>query len=191
MFALGEVEAPPTADVERHVAACKACLVASRGFAETLASLAGDPSVGPGGHLRARLDRSVRRLEQFTPHAMEVAALLDIDRRAARQALFEFHDGNFRQVMPGVFFRRAPVGASLDGAFAVLARLEPGATLPRHQHLGDEATLVLQGGLTDHVASAAPGQLLRAAAGSAHEVIATGDEVCCCVVVVRGGVTWG
>lgn len=175
--------------LDAHLAACAACLSAWRELRRALHAL-GRAAGDAAPHLRERVVRSAAALDVFAGFEPAAATLLDIDRRAARGALLSFHDAGFRVALPGVSFRRAPVGPARARSFAVLARLDPGAVLPRHKHLGDESTLVLQGRLADGPHAHGPGGVLRAEAGSQHEVRALGDEACCCVVVADGGVVW-
>ena len=54
---------------------------------------------------------------------------------------------------PGVFWKTLWE----DGPHkAILMRYEPGATIPRHRHLGDEQIYVLEGSVADEPAPAPP-----------------------------------
>jgi anti-sigma factor ChrR (cupin superfamily) len=53
---------------------------------------------------------------------------------------------------------------------AVLMRFAPGATIPRHRHLGDEHIWVLQGSVSDDTGTAAAGTYARRPPGCVHTV---------------------
>lgn len=53
---------------------------------------------------------------------------------------------------------------------AVLMRLAPGATIPRHRHLGDEHIWVLEGSVSDDTGTCAAGTYARRPPGCVHTV---------------------
>ena len=53
---------------------------------------------------------------------------------------------------------------------AVLMRYDPGATIPRHRHLGDEQIFVLEGSLSDDFGTCAEGNSARRPPGCVHTV---------------------
>ena len=63
---------------------------------------------------------------------------------------------------------------------------KPGAATPRHDHLGDEVILVLEGRLKDDRASYGPGDICRSKAGDIHQEQVEGDVDCLCFVVYYG-----
>lgn len=77
---------------------------------------------------------------------------------------------------PGVWVHRLYTAA--DGRSAALLRYEPGASLPRHRHLGYEQILVLTGSQEDDHDSYEAGTLIMNAPGSSHTIrSATGCTV--------------
>ena len=54
------------------------------------------------------------------------------------------------------------------GMSTVLAKLEPGAKIPLHQHVGVEQTYVLEGSLEDHEGKATAGNFCWRAPGNTH-----------------------
>jgi anti-sigma factor ChrR (cupin superfamily) len=56
-----------------------------------------------------------------------------------------------------------------SGQRTVLTRMEPGARLPRHRHVGLEQSFVLQGSLVDHQGACTAGNFVWRPAGSIHE----------------------
>lgn len=53
---------------------------------------------------------------------------------------------------------------------AVLMRYRPGATIPRHRHLGDEQIWVLEGSVTDDTGTCSAGNYARRPPGCVHTV---------------------
>lgn len=54
---------------------------------------------------------------------------------------------------------------------AVLMRYAPGATIPRHRHLGDEQLWVLEGSVTDDTGTCPAGTYARRPPGCVHSVV--------------------
>ena len=55
-----------------------------------------------------------------------------------------------------------------SGAHTALFRLEPGAQLPRHRHVGVEQTFVLEGSLVDNDGACTAGNFVWRSANSVH-----------------------
>ena len=53
---------------------------------------------------------------------------------------------------------------------AIMMRYDPGATIPRHRHLGDEQIFVLQGAVSDDVGTCTAGNYARRPPGCVHTV---------------------
>ena len=54
---------------------------------------------------------------------------------------------------------------------AVLMRYAPGASIPRHRHLGDEQIFVLEGSVTDDTGTCTRGNYARRPPGCVHSVV--------------------
>jgi len=67
---------------------------------------------------------------------------------------------------PGVFNKVLYEDAS--GRRTILTRMEPGARLPRHRHVGLEQTFCLEGSLVDDDGECTPGNYVWRRAGSVH-----------------------
>lgn len=59
------------------------------------------------------------------------------------------------------------------GARAILMRYEPGATIPRHRHVGDEQIFVLEGSVSNDTGTCAAGNYARRPPGCVHTVVST------------------
>ncbi|MBI4591648.1 MAG: cupin domain-containing protein [Candidatus Rokubacteria bacterium] len=54
---------------------------------------------------------------------------------------------------------------------AILMRYEPGATIPRHRHVGDEQIFVLEGSVSDDTGTCTAGNYARRPPGCVHTVV--------------------
>ena len=92
----------------------------------------------------------------------------------------------------GVALLLVAPGPSLAEGSAAIGRLAPGARFPHHRHLGEETTLVLEGGLRDEDGREVwRGEELFKAAGTSHDFVVVGHEVCVAAVLAREGVVFG
>ncbi len=67
-----------------------------------------------------------------------------------------------------------------------LYRIEPGVTVPRHTHAGQEFTLVIAGGFTDETGSYGPGDLVMKGPDDIHRPIGDPGEACYALAVRDG-----
>jgi putative transcriptional regulator len=75
---------------------------------------------------------------------------------------------------------------SLPGEHRVsLLRLEPGRGLPMHRHVGEEFTVVLQGGYTDSTGNYGVGDFAVGPGPEQHEPIADPGDPCIALIVVE------
>ena len=68
---------------------------------------------------------------------------------------------------------------------AVLMRYGPGATIPRHRHLGDEQIFVLEGSVSDDAGTCARGGYARRPPGCVHSV--SSREGALVLAIMSGG----
>jgi len=70
---------------------------------------------------------------------------------------------------PGVFWKM--LWEDDDGLHkAILMRYEPGASIPRHRHVGDEQIFVLEGSVADDTGTCSAGNYARRPPGCVHTV---------------------
>ncbi len=68
---------------------------------------------------------------------------------------------------------------------AVLMRYDPGATIPRHRHLGDEQIFVLDGSVSDDTGTCTKGNYARRPPGCVHTV--TSRDGALVLAIMTGG----
>jgi putative transcriptional regulator len=80
-------------------------------------------------------------------------------------------------------------GEAYAGAVGAIGLLTPGTIFPHHAHVGDEVTLVLDGGFRDEDGREIwRGEELYKPAGSDHEFVVIGERPCIAAVLALGGV---
>ncbi len=112
--------------------------------------------------------------------AAERLVLTDLLQRAP----FLKDEPGWEPLRPGVSIRR--LYQSPGGAAAALLRYEPGASIPRHEHLGYEHVLVLDGAQSDEYGQYAAGTLVVNRPGSSHRVVS--EQGCVVLIVWERGV---
>lgn len=76
-----------------------------------------------------------------------------------------------------------------SGHAAVMIRMEPGCSYPRHRHRGPEELLILQGGFRDEQGSYRAGEFCRFEDGSVHHPVALdGEEACVFFAIASEGI---
>jgi anti-sigma factor ChrR (cupin superfamily) len=68
---------------------------------------------------------------------------------------------------------------------ALLVRYAPGATVPRHRHLGDEQVFVLEGSVSDDTGTCTAGNYVRRPPGCVHTVHS--DDGALVLAILSGG----
>jgi anti-sigma factor ChrR (cupin superfamily) len=88
---------------------------------------------------------------------------------APSSQIFTLNEVAWVEAMSGV--RVKPIWEDKASARrAILARFEPGATLPRHRHVGDELIFVVEGASVDESGTVTPGNLNYRPNGCVHTV---------------------
>jgi putative transcriptional regulator len=142
----------------------------------------------PSAALRARLLATATRPGRFGRYADRIARIFRISIADAENALAKLDDpASFvPSGIPGVEVVPVPAPA-FPGALAVLARIAPGVTFPRHIHRGDETMLILAGGLREESGIEAwPGDELQKDDGTSHAFVALNGEPCIAASLVEG-----
>jgi putative transcriptional regulator len=82
-------------------------------------------------------------------------------------------------------FENVPIRMESDTHRVELLRLEPGRGLPVHHHVGNEYTIVLQGGYTDATGNYGVGDFAVGPGSQDHEPIADPGEPCIALIVLE------
>ncbi len=192
-FVLCTLPAEERGRLERHLSACPTCAAEGAGFAEALGALPFSlASVAPAeasyGRLLLAFQKEQREAGLTDPGLpARLAQLFDISMERAREALARAADPAAWGV-PGMAFLPLQGGPAVAGAYTGLVRLSPGLRFPRHRHVGQERTLLLQGSYRDQdglVLHPGDGRVLPA--GSEHDFrVLPGDECIFATVVFSG-----
>lgn len=125
--------------------------------------------VAPAVEIRSRLMTCLDGPERFAPFFADLSRLFDLPADVIKRLLARLDDARaWADGVPGVkLFDFAP-GPGAAGAGAGFVRLTPGARFPRHRHLGDETTIVVEGILVDGGRPHGPGAVVHHEADSIH-----------------------
>ena len=175
LYALGALEAGEARDFERHLSeGCEACAAELRDFERVAAQLALDsaPVPPPAGALEKLLSRVAAAGRR--PEASPAGAGAPSGSAGAADLLVVRRDeGVWEETAdPGVFVKLLFVDGGRE-TVTRLVRLEAGARIPPHRHLGFEQCLVLEGVMRAGGLSLRAGDFNCAAPGSVHEEIYT------------------
>ena len=193
LYALGALEPDEATAVERAVAADPALateLAACHDAAHALA--AAPPGLVPSPDVKARLLASAGagRFERF---AAQIAKVVDVTLDRARALLgLVARPASWEQPLPGislVHFTGGPACATADCGFVQIA---PGCTFPWHKHLREEVSVMIAGTVRDSSGKLyGPGDEMRQAAGSEHELTAEGNDAVIFLAVAFDGIELG
>jgi len=92
-------------------------------------------------------------------------------------------DARWRRVFGG--FDELRLNLPGDSHRVSLLRLEPGRGLPMHRHVGNEYTVVLQGGYTDSTGNFGVGDFAVGPGPEQHEPVADPGEPCIALIVLE------
>jgi quercetin dioxygenase-like cupin family protein len=137
------------------------------------------PTAPPAVGLRARLFGNIAGRERFSPFLDRLITLFDLPEDETRREVEAIvdPDAEWEPMIDGCSFRDFEGGPALGEAHAGLIRLQPGAVFPNHRHVGEERMLLLQGRVRDSEGNEyRAGDSIVSADGSAHEMLAIGDE---------------
>jgi hypothetical protein len=149
------------------------------------------PTIPPPADFRARLLGAALPEQRLARYAEPIAALLDIDRTAAEALISRIDDASaWIDFLPGISLLPAPAGPLAWGALRGFVRVRAGFEFPEHEHLGDEAVMIMQGYYSDSITGEVfgPGDTPRMAADTRHSfrVLADGPDLLGLVVAHNG-----
>jgi putative transcriptional regulator len=186
---LGTLGGAARADAERHLAACPRCAAELRAVTEALAAVGwAQQSIAPSPSLRERLLAGTQgRFDAFVDRLVQ---LCDLTREGARAVLDAVGDAQawMPGPLPGVELMHFEAGPRLAGADTGLVRFAPHTKFPRHTHIGNEVTLVLDGGLAlDDGFDLVVGDVLTKLPGTWHAHTAHAGG-CLVLTILYGGI---
>ena len=157
-----------------------------------LAALSPEPS--PPSALRDRLTQSMTRKGRFGVFADRIARLYDLPVEKAAEVLQRLEDPDAWKAgfVPDMLVIPVRPGPSIPPGIAGFGKLTPGMTFPHHDHVGEETTIVLQGGFRDGESDLEiwRGDELWKPAGSDHEFLVLPGDPCIAAVLSIGGVSF-
>lgn len=156
-----------------------------------VATLEGAASVSPAQGARAQLLSQLSGRGRFDRFAETVGALLDLTPEHARTLLDGIGDPAswYDAPLPDVSLYDLDKGPSVKNAITGFVRMPAGAVFPEHEHLGDEAVLVVQGSYVDGVSGRIhrAGDLVRLPPGTSHDFrVRPGPDLVYLAVVQKG-----
>ena len=185
-YAAGNLDAMTGMLVATHLALCPICRAAVSDFDLFGGSLL---ETLPTANLTdGALDRAMTAIEGMPvdpPHLAAAAKghpATDLLPRPLRDVVGDDVERlDWRRRFPGV--QEAFIATSPDGPTASLLRIQAGRAVPRHTHQGEEYTMVLSGGFTDHLGSFRRGDVAITDDTVQHRPVADLDGDCLCLAV--------
>ena len=188
LYALGALGADEARDFERHVEECEACAAELRELRMVAADLAlAVPPATPPASVRSRLLALVSESEgcdaapQTSSHDSNGQRATGAEGSPRETAVEEAPgfivvragEGEWRSTEdPGVSYKLLFVDRE-RATITTLVRMEPGARIPAHRHLGLEQCLVLEGDLSSGGIGMSAGDFNCSLAGSVHDELTT------------------
>jgi putative transcriptional regulator len=146
-----------------------------------------------GATLRARLVASLGRPGKYGIFVDRLARLFDVSIDKAREIVARVEDPSQLKPGPaeGIMWFGVKPGPKYGDALAMVGRLKPGTRFPHHAHVGEETTLVLDGGFRDASGEEVwRGDEMIMPAGSDHDFVVLDGIDCIAAVLARGGVSF-
>lgn len=138
----------------------------------------GLPGLDAGTSLRDRLLGLAGGKERFLPFLDRMMSLFDLGEGAAQGELNTIDQPDaWDDMVPGVRFRDFHGGPAIGEAHGGLIRVQPGASFPEHEHVGDESMLLLQGEVEDDEGKRyGAGDLIESASGTRHALRCVSED---------------
>jgi anti-sigma factor ChrR (cupin superfamily) len=168
LYALGALSQHETRAFDEHLAeGCEACGVALRGFQSVVENLTYDaPEAATPANLREKL--LARIADEATLAESEPALLYD----DSRPVVVRGGEGEWQEMCAGVVFKQLFVDSSRNTVTS-LVKMQPGASVPMHRHLGLEECYVIEGDVSANNETLTAGDYTCAFEGSIHHPLST------------------
>jgi anti-sigma factor ChrR (cupin superfamily) len=188
-YALGTLPQVERAEVQRHVAECRACAAQLREVEEAVSLVAMDlPPLAPAPGVLDRLLHSTHG--HYEGLVDKVAEMWDLGRERVRELFEWMKTASWNPSgITGVDVLHLQPGPAAAHADAGFVRFAPGVDFPFHDHIGDELQLILEGWLVDDQGVRfAVGDRMFKPVGSAHS-FRVGPEGCVIALSLVGGIS--
>ncbi|MET0591093.1 MAG: cupin domain-containing protein [Polyangiaceae bacterium] len=146
------------------------------------------PPMRPSAAVRDRLLATLTSVDRFRPFLGKLSKMVDQPDDVLRGLLSRMDDGSLWEPgpLPGVHVAHFTPGPRSQAVEAGFVRVAAGFAIPRHRHLGDELSFVLEGTLCEDGVRHFPGQILENARGTVHGFSAGGERDLVFVVTHSG-----
>ena len=169
LYALGALDPDEARQFEGHAASCEECAKELRCFESVAAALAVAPGEAePPASVRTRLLTHVS--EENGRKTADGPNLLGA---AAGYLVVRKEEGKWRPTGDDGISYKLLYADRERGTYTTLVRMEPGARIPAHRHVGVEQCLVLEGDLRAGDQKMSAGDFNCSLAGSVHGEIVT------------------
>jgi anti-sigma factor ChrR (cupin superfamily) len=188
LYALGALDPDEAREFEGHAAECEACADELRCFRAVAAALAVAPGEAePPASVRSRLmtlaseeggrktgdEASTDAAGAQSSRASAAAGGPNLLGAAAGYLVVRKDEGKWRPTGDAGVSYKLLYADKERGTYTTLVRMEPGARIPAHRHVGVEQCLVLEGDLRAGELSMSAGDFNCSLAGSVHgEIVA-------------------
>jgi anti-sigma factor ChrR (cupin superfamily) len=174
LYALGALTQIEARAYEDHLAdGCAVCRGELDQYQPTVAALAlAAADQEPSPAVRKRLLESLGQRQAEGAPGEVAASLPPLSAMAAEFVSLHAAEDGWEDWDEGIFFKPLFVDEA-SGLMTSLVRMLPGTGLPRHQHLGVEQFLIIEGDCHVHGERLGPGDYHRAMGGSIHETTYT------------------
>jgi hypothetical protein len=189
-YALSILEAERYQTVKAHLRECRPCTKALGILNDALSDAVAPEQVTPATALRSRLLADISKIAPYSLYHDEMAKILLGSKDALQEELTAMPHPRSWVDGPIPRCRLFPcvAAAAPRDAIRTLVLMESGSHFPKHEHLGDETVLVLQGSLLHSDGKVSrPGEILHMAKGTSHAFdVPEGLDLIYLAVVDRG-----
>ncbi len=168
LYALGALSQTETRAFDEHLAdGCESCETLLKGFESVVLKLSYDASEDrPSADLRDKL------LAQIADEAALTASEPTIHYDDSSSLIVRSDQGDWQEMTTGVLFKQLFVDTTRKTVTSLL-KLQPGASLPMHRHLGHEECYVIEGDVSANNETLTAGDYTCAVEGSIHHPLST------------------
>lgn len=138
---------------------------------DALVSATAPEGAPPPADLRARLLADARHEGRFARFVPSVASLLDVDDATAQRLLdgIAVPENWYDSPIEPIRLYDLEGGPKVQNAIRGFVRMPAGSSFPKHEHLGTEHVLVVQGSFVDSSGEVHhPGDVVRMEGGTSH-----------------------